>query len=73
MKTEQILPATGIFTLGFFLGILTFSVWLLPHYQRAINHSHWADEVIKECIELNPDFFDTVAKGDAWNNYNNNR
>lgn len=72
MDTKAILPATGAFVLGLFIGLLLFSVWIIPHYQRAINHSHWADEVINECIDQYPDFYDTVAEGDNWDYYVNN-
>jgi len=69
MKTEHILPATGIFTIGLFAGILLFVLIFLPQYQREVNHAHWADEVIKEAIKDNPNFFDTIGEGDNWNNY----
>lgn len=69
MKTEQILPTTGAFMFGVIAGIVLFAVLLLPHYTKAINHAHWADEVIEECIDQYPDFYDVVAEGDSWGNY----
>ena len=69
MKTEQILPTTGTFIFGVIAGILLFAILLLPHYTKAINHAHWADEVINERIDQYPDFYDTVAEGDSWGNY----
>ena len=69
MKTKQILPTTGAFIFGVVTGIVLFAVLLLPHYTKAINHAHWADEVINECIDQYPDFYDTVAERDSWGNY----
>ena len=73
MKTEHILPATGAFTLGFFLGILLFICIFLPQYQREVNCVHYADEVIEECIEQYNDFYDTITEGDAWSKYIENK
>lgn len=69
MKTEHILPTTGAFTLGLFLGILLFALIFIPQYQREVNRVHYADEVINECIEQYSDFDDTIAEGDAWSVY----
>jgi len=69
MKTENILPATGLFSLGLFLGVLIFSVIFIPQYQREVNRVHYADEVIKECIEYYPDFDDVIGEGDAYCEY----
>lgn len=71
MKTEHILPATGVFTIGLFAGILLFILIFLPQYQHEVNHAHWADAVIEECIDQYPDFYDTIAEGDNWDNYEN--
>lgn len=73
MKTEQILPTTGAFILGAFIGMIAFALMLLPHYQKAISRAHWADEVINECIDQYPDFYDTIAEGDNWDNYTTNK
>lgn len=73
MKTEHILPATGAFTLGFFLGIFLFICIFLPQYQREVNRVHYADQVIEECIKQYPAFYDTIAEGDAWGNYIKNK
>lgn len=73
MKTEHILPATGVFTIGLFAGVLLFILVFLPQYQREVNHAHWADEVIEECIDQYPDFYDTIAEGDAWSKYMENK
>lgn len=69
MKTKQILPTTGAFIFGVVAGIVLFTIFLLPHYTKAISHAHWADEVIEECIDQYPDFYDVVAEGDSWGNY----
>lgn len=69
MKTEHILPTTGAFTLGFFLGILLFTCIFLPQYQREVNRVHYADQVIKECVKQYPTFYDTIAEKDAWSKY----
>lgn len=69
MKTEHILPYTGIFSLGLFAGILLFTLIFIPQYQREVNRVHYADEVIQECIEQYDDFFDTIGEGDAYSEY----
>lgn len=73
MKTEHILPTTGAFTLGLFLGILLFALIFIPQYQREVNRVHYAEEVINECIDQYDDFYDTIAEGDAWNEYISNK
>ena len=73
MKTEQILPTTGAFVLGVFLGIIAFSLMLLPHYTKVVNQAHWDDEVINECIEMYPDFYDAIGEGDNYCNYIQNK
>lgn len=71
MKTEQILPTTGAFALGFLLAMLAFALIFIPQYQREVAHSHWADAVIEECQDYYPDFYDTIGEGDNWDNYIN--
>ena len=73
MKTEHILPTTGAITIGFFLGILLFTLIFMPQYQRVVNRAHYADQVIEECIEQYDDFYDTIAEGDAWSEYMENK
>lgn len=73
METKAILPATGAFVLGLFVGMILFVLLFLPHYTKAINCNHWADEVINECIDQYPDFYDTIGEGDSWDNYISNK
>lgn len=66
IKTENILPATGVFTIGLFAGILLFVLIFMPQYQREVNRVHYADKVIEECIMQYDDFYDTIGEGDAY-------
>lgn len=69
IPTECILPATGVFTLGLFAGIIVFVIIFLPQYRREVNRVHYADEVINECTEYYSDFYDVIAEGDVWEAY----
>lgn len=59
--------ACGI--IGIIIGMLLIGFIFLPHYTRIVNLSHYAEQVIDECIDQYPDFYDTIAEGDNWCNY----
>lgn len=69
MKTEHIMPAVGIFTTGIFCGVIFFALSLIKPYRSAVNEAHWAKEVITECINQYPDFYDTIAESDAYSEW----
>lgn len=71
MKTNQdlVMPTVGGFAVGLFLGILLFTLTMHNHYVKAVNEAHWAKEVIIECIDQYPDFYDTIAEGDAYSEW----
>lgn len=69
MKTENILPFTGAFTLGALVAVLVFACIFIPQYQREVNRVHYADKVIEECIIQYDDFYDTIGEGDAYCEY----
>lgn len=69
MQSNTPLLLSGGFSAGLILGLIISASIVLSHYQKVVNHAHWADEVIKEAIEDNPTFFDTIGEGDNWNNY----
>lgn len=55
--------------IGAVLGIFICAISLLRPYRATINEAHWAKEVINECINQYPDFYDTIAEGDAYSEW----
>lgn len=71
MKTNQdiVMPTVGGFAFGLLAGILLFTLTMHGYYTKSVNEAHWASQVIEECIEQYPNFFDTIGEGDNWDNY----
>lgn len=69
MQSEQLLNYCAALAIGAVLGIIVCALSLLRPYRSAINEAHWAKEVITECIDQYPDFYDTIAEGDAYSEW----
>lgn len=66
MKTENIMPMVGAFTIGVILTVATFAIIFVPKYNKKVQEIKYADAVIDRCINQYNDFYDTVAEGDEW-------
>ena len=73
MKTENLLSIIFATTLGIFVGVIVLAILIIPEYKKEVNRVHYADKVIEECAEQYDDFYDTIAEGDAWSDYIENR
>ena len=67
--TEETNQKIACGVIGLLIGMLLIFFIFLPHYTRIVTLSHYAEQVIEECIDQYPDFYDTIAEGDSWSGY----